>query len=110
MPEHQDWFSILLGGAWERLNLIAGKNLGRSWLTNDPITLRHVFGALLAFTIVMFLAWRANSGLKNTAAESRGGLLPDRTLTARNFFELLCEAILQSHREQRWVSVPEMRP
>jgi F-type H+-transporting ATPase subunit a len=93
MPEHQDWFSIILGEAWERLNLLAGKNLGRSWLSNDPITMRHVFGALLAFTIVMFLAWRANSGLQSNKTETRGGLLPDRTLTARNFFELLCEAI-----------------
>lgn len=94
MPEHQDWFTVLLGEAWERLNLVAGKSLGRSWLTNDPITLRHVIGALLAFIIVMVLAWRANSGLKSNAASTRDGLLPDRTLTARNFFELLCEAIL----------------
>jgi F-type H+-transporting ATPase subunit a len=96
MPEHQDWIIILLGDAWERLNLIAGKSLGRSYLSNDPISLRHVVGVLIAFFIVLVLAIRAKSALDAAKQnqESRGGLLPDRTLTARNFFELLSEAIL----------------
>jgi F-type H+-transporting ATPase subunit a len=102
MPEHQDWFSILLGGAWERLQLLAGKNLGTSWLGHEPLTLHHVAGALLVLVVTLILAIRAviAQAQANGDPEKEGGLVPDRGLTARNFFELFCELILGQMEKQ----------
>src|SRR5262245_47430893 len=94
MPEHQDWFSLLLGTAWERLTLFAGKNLGDSWLFHEPVELHHVAGALLVFLVALILAIRAVLQQRQRQQDAENSLLPDRTLTARNFFEIFCELIL----------------
>lgn len=96
MPEHNDWFSLLLGHTWERLTMFAQGTLGKTWVNHDPISVHHVASALLVFLIILVLAIRA-AGQKNRATNP---LIPDRTLTARNFFELLAEGLLSQMENQ----------
>lgn len=99
MPEHQDWFSMLLGHAWESATERLGAILGVSWLGHQPVELHHIVGALLVLVFSVFLAIRARSALRR-AELSSSPLIPDRTLTARNFFELLCELLLGQMEKQ----------
>jgi F-type H+-transporting ATPase subunit a len=105
MPEHQSWISIILGHAWENLThnvqvMFAFFNGGNSIMNNEPLQLQHVVGALLVLVVVFILAFRAKSQLNQADMEGQGKLIPDKTLTARNFFELLAETVLGQMEKQ----------
>src|SRR5262249_33611018 len=102
--EHQDWISILLGTRWEdltqtvrdRLEHLGGKGFAQSWLNHDPLELHHVAGAILVTVVTLFLAVRALQRRRQAEAS----LIPDRGLTARNFFEILCEVVFGQMEKQ----------
>lgn len=86
MPHGETWLSFLPGFGSMAQTL---HDLGPSWFFGHPIHAQHI-GAIVLVTLVMLvLALFARRGL----ARSKDEILPDDKLTARNFVELLMEAV-----------------
>ncbi len=90
MPKHHSWFSFIPGFEdFERA--IAELGGGEGWLFAEAIHVQHIVALLLVLAVMLAIAVFARNGL---AKREPGDILPDSTLTARNFVELLMEGLL----------------
>lgn len=88
MPHGESWLSYFPGFS----SLVHGiEGFGKlGWLFQDPVHVQHIAAIFLVALVMLILALFARSGL----ARGKGDILPDGTLTARNFVELFIEALL----------------
>ncbi len=63
---------------------------GDGWLFNSPIHVNHIAGMLLVILFLALLSFTARARLNATKDE----ILPDATMTSKNFVELLLEGVL----------------
>src|SRR5215208_4390722 len=93
MGEHGTWFDYLNRFSWWRdLDHWASGVLGRKTATGmfpTGFTLTHV---LITLLVVLFATWGAIAFYRGTQRPDKG-LVPPRTLTFRNFFEILAESL-----------------
>lgn len=95
MGEHGTWFDFLyriegFGGFVGDLQ----QSLGRGWkwmMFGDSVfTLTHVFVALTVMLIIIYGSMRFYAGVRGGGTAA---LVPPTKLNARNFFEILCDAV-----------------
>ena len=93
MGEHGTWFDYLNRFSWWRdFDHWASGLLGRRTATGmfpTGFTLTHV---LITLLVVLFTVWGALAFYRGTQTKDRG-LVPPRTFTFRNFFEILAESL-----------------
>ena len=90
MPQHHSWFSFIPGfeDFEKSISALGGE---QGWLFAEAIHVQHIAALILVFLFMVALALSARAGL---AKADKGDILPDSTLTARNFIELMMEGIL----------------
>lgn len=87
MPHGQSWLNYVPG--FQALKHWI-ESYGGGWLFESPVHVQHIAALLLLILFLSGLAFAARSGLN----KSRGDILPDSTLTARNLVELMMEGVL----------------
>jgi F-type H+-transporting ATPase subunit a len=88
MPHGMSWFSFLPG--YQNLEAYVQNAYGPSWINHQAATLQHVVAALLVFAFMLVLSLRARAQL---AQASDGGVVPPPQFSARNFIEVISEAL-----------------
>lgn len=89
MPHGQSWFSLFsFHGRFQHFASEAFGKDGLTWLGHQPVDVQHVYGALFVLLLIAIVAVVTDTSIR----DSKGDLLPARTLTIRNFVEILVGA------------------
>jgi F-type H+-transporting ATPase subunit a len=95
MPEHQSWFSVMLGTFWSNLEITLRAVNGGAPVTqygHTTLAIEHVVSFAFVAVVLTLVSFRVKGRIKDVADPEV--LKPDGTLTLRNFAELLTGAIL----------------
>lgn len=104
MPHGVSWFTFFPG--FDAIEQWLNATFGHSFYQKVPIQAQHVFAALFVLLCILFLASVARSAL----ARRGGSVLPDETLTVRNFFEIFLEAALSLMKDVIGPQAPRFFP
>lgn len=86
MPHGQSWFSLLsFHGRFQQYASEAFGKDGVTWIGHQPVDVQHIYGALFVLVLLAVVAVITDTSIR----DSKGDLLPARTLTVRNFVEIL---------------------
>ena len=88
MPHGMSWFHFLPG--FDNLQEYVRAAGGKTWIQQSMIGIQHVLAAVLVLIVLFALSLRARAQL---AAAKDGGVVPDPHFSARNFVEVISQAV-----------------
>ncbi len=90
MSDHETWFHLI--PILKALETDLGKKVGDGWLMGSPYPgLHHVFMGVFILLLLLIVGLRYKGAL---ASLKEKAIIPDRTLTLRNFVEIVCDGVL----------------
>ncbi len=88
MPHGMSWFDFLPG--YKNLEAYVQHTYGPTWVKHELASLQHVIAAAFVLLVLLLLSLRARAQL---ASAKDGGVVPGPTFSARNFVEVISEAL-----------------